>query len=42
MTTCVGSGSALPACANVCSNCGTTQTSSTMTDSTATPIRMHG
>ena len=41
-TTCVGNGSALPACANVVSNCGTTQISSSATDATATPIRITG
>ncbi len=38
----VGSGNALPACANVCWNCGTTNPSSTMTDVTATQMRMVG
>ena len=38
----VGSGSALPACENVCSNCGTTKISSTTTETTATPMRIVG
>ena len=41
-TTSVGSGSARPACANVVSNCGTTQTSSSATETTATPTRITG
>ncbi len=41
-TTSVGIGSALPACANVDSNCGTTHTSSTATDTTATSTSSDG
>ena len=41
-TTSVGIGSARPACANVISNCGTTHTSSSATETTATPISSTG
>ena len=42
ITTWVGSGSALPACAKVCWNFGTTKPRITMTDTTATAMMMVG